>query len=259
MSLRENLAGNLRLLCRERGPVAKICREMKINRQQFDRYLTGEALPNAATMTKICQYFGVDESELVKEPPLEGVVARTGNAASSSIAASCAAIFNQIADYPAPALQAGLYLTYFSIPELNDKVLCSVTVIRHDRGGTSFRRMTGLSERRGTHWSFLKGDHQGIVMERMHWVYFIAVNRVDGGEPSIAALRWAPRSEPLLCGHAMVVTPSGPSMTTIAMRPAPKGISLRRALQLARVYDFSDEAVGPLVESALKSRYMPIT
>ena len=94
-------------------------------------------------------------------------------------------------------------------------------------------------------------------IERLNWFYFLGLNRRGTKEPTFMSVQWGPFSpETLLCGHAMIVTQSGPSMTTVVMRAVPKGMSLRNALRMARVYTASDPAVGPLVELALKRHYM---
>ena len=38
----DHLSKNLRLLCAQHGSIARVCREIEINRQQFNRYLSGE-------------------------------------------------------------------------------------------------------------------------------------------------------------------------------------------------------------------------
>ena len=108
--------------------------------------------------------------------------------------------------------------------------------------------------------SYFKGDHEGAVLERFNWFFFLGINRREPKEPSYMSLQWGPFSpETLLCGHAMLFTHSGPSVTTVVMRAAPKGISLRNALRSAKVYRLSDPAVGSLVAHALKRQYMPFS
>lgn len=259
MSLRENLAVNLRRLCGLHGSIAAVCREMGVNRQQFDRYLSMDALPNRATTTRICQYFGIEEAELYRDPEtLEGLdrPAKSnrlrGQAGDGPIAA-------RIFAPPTPTIAPGFYQTYFSIPGSRDQILCAITSIRADGERVTFRRMTGLAESRGTTWSYFMGDHEGVVVERLNWFYFLGLNRRGTKEPTFMAVQWGPFSpEPLLCGHALIVTPSGPSVTTTVLRVAPKGITLRNALRSARVYTTSDSAVSPLVALALKRQYMPM-
>lgn len=58
---------NLRHLCAEQASIAQICREIELNRQQFNRYLAGKGMPSAHTLRKICRYFRLSEQE-ISEP-----------------------------------------------------------------------------------------------------------------------------------------------------------------------------------------------
>jgi transcriptional regulator with XRE-family HTH domain len=55
---------NLRLLCSYTRSVSHVCRHLDINRQQFARYLNGETLPSSHNIRKICDFFGVEETEI---------------------------------------------------------------------------------------------------------------------------------------------------------------------------------------------------
>lgn len=63
-----NLAQNLRTLCSYSRSISDICRRVSLNRQQFDRYLNGQTQPSLATLRRICDFFGVDEAEILMEP-----------------------------------------------------------------------------------------------------------------------------------------------------------------------------------------------
>lgn len=62
-----NFQRNLRLLTNYSISIAEVCRRLQINRQQFHRYLSGDARPSPRKMLKICDHFGVDESELLMD------------------------------------------------------------------------------------------------------------------------------------------------------------------------------------------------
>ena len=85
---------------------------------------------------------------------------------------------------PRPTIEPGFYQTFFSIPGHGDEILCSITAIRAEEDRTTFRRLTGLSETRGTTWSYFRGDHEGVVMERLNWFYFLGLNRRGPMEPT---------------------------------------------------------------------------
>lgn len=59
-----DLARNLSLLAAHRRSVSELCRELGFNRQQFARYLSGEARPSAFNLKRIAQGFGLEVSEL---------------------------------------------------------------------------------------------------------------------------------------------------------------------------------------------------
>jgi transcriptional regulator with XRE-family HTH domain len=61
----DDFARNLRTLCTAHRSVSEICRLTGINRQQFGRYLNGTYRPSRFNMRRICEIFGVHESDLM--------------------------------------------------------------------------------------------------------------------------------------------------------------------------------------------------
>jgi transcriptional regulator with XRE-family HTH domain len=62
-------AENLRVLCSSKSSVSEVCRRLKINRQQFARYLNGEVAPSARNVRKICDFFGMEPDDLLLPTP----------------------------------------------------------------------------------------------------------------------------------------------------------------------------------------------
>mgnify|MGYP001627821129 CR=1 FL=1 len=60
-----DLSQNLRVLAGYGKSVADICRRAGVNRTQFNRYLTAEAAPSLQTLRRLCDFFGVEESEML--------------------------------------------------------------------------------------------------------------------------------------------------------------------------------------------------
>ena len=58
----KQLAANLRLMCNRYTSIADICRQIKINRQQFNKYLSGQSSPSLHNLHRIAEFFGVDEA-----------------------------------------------------------------------------------------------------------------------------------------------------------------------------------------------------
>ncbi|GLO60617.1 transcriptional regulator [Vibrio sp. MACH09] len=58
------LGHNLKFLCSFHPSIASVCRDLSINRQQFNRYLRGDNYPRGYNLKRICDYFNVTESQL---------------------------------------------------------------------------------------------------------------------------------------------------------------------------------------------------
>ncbi|WP_137702005.1 helix-turn-helix domain-containing protein [Marimonas lutisalis] len=65
--LRGIFGANLRLLASSYASIAGLCRELGINRTQFNRYLGGESFPRPDVLHRICVFFGVD-ARILLEP-----------------------------------------------------------------------------------------------------------------------------------------------------------------------------------------------
>src|SRR5579872_5871228 len=55
---------NLRFACGLFRSVAEVCRKLEINRAQFNRYLNGTTTPSSFILQKICDFFGVEPTEI---------------------------------------------------------------------------------------------------------------------------------------------------------------------------------------------------
>lgn len=69
--LRSRLGANLRKLSRSATSISALCRELGINRTQFNRYLAGESFPRPDVLHRICDYFDVDARILLE--PVEDI------------------------------------------------------------------------------------------------------------------------------------------------------------------------------------------
>ncbi|WP_334174606.1 helix-turn-helix transcriptional regulator [Pseudoxanthobacter sp.] len=61
-------AENLRLLCDRQGSISAICRKININRQQFNKYLSGLHVPSSQNLRIIANYFGLSPQILFSDP-----------------------------------------------------------------------------------------------------------------------------------------------------------------------------------------------
>ncbi|MGO4855437.1 helix-turn-helix domain-containing protein [Phaeovulum sp. W22_SRMD_FR3] len=62
-----NFAANLRLMVDRQGSISQVCRKVGINRQQFNKYLSGRHMPSPGNIRVIANYFGVGVELLFAE------------------------------------------------------------------------------------------------------------------------------------------------------------------------------------------------
>ncbi|SNS49176.1 Cro/C1-type HTH DNA-binding domain-containing protein [Antarctobacter heliothermus] len=65
--LRSMLGANLRQLSQRAPSISALCRDLGINRTQYNRYLAGESFPRPDVLHRICSYFQVD-ARILLEP-----------------------------------------------------------------------------------------------------------------------------------------------------------------------------------------------
>lgn len=65
-ALRSIFGENLRRLSASHASVSALCRDLGINRTQFNRYLSGESFPRPDVLHQICSFFGVDARVLLE-------------------------------------------------------------------------------------------------------------------------------------------------------------------------------------------------
>jgi transcriptional regulator with XRE-family HTH domain len=60
-----NFTANLKRVASYYPSISEMCRKLEINRHQFMKYLSGASFPSRYTMRRICDFFGVDEYEIL--------------------------------------------------------------------------------------------------------------------------------------------------------------------------------------------------
>jgi len=63
--MRDYFPKNLRLLCSYHNSISDVARRLRMNRQQIMKYLAGTAYPSARSMRRLCDFFGVEEYEII--------------------------------------------------------------------------------------------------------------------------------------------------------------------------------------------------
>lgn len=250
MSLRLNMANNLRRLTSQVGSANYVCRELDINRQQYEKYLKGRSLPSPTTLKKICAYFKISEENLFAADP-DAAPDIQEPAGHASQPGACEAILEPLFSEPPPSIKPGIYFLWMTVPTRPNEVVCAPLFIERSGDRVTFRRITGSGEPRDRLWFHRVGDHKGIVVERLNWLLLSGVNQRGNHEPSMVRLQWVPLSSVVLGGHATILTPTGISFAAACMRPVPAGTTFRQALRQSRQFDRNDASFDSMTRMVL--------
>ena len=62
---RNDVGRNLKLLIGYSSSITQVCKQIKISRQQFTNYLSGKSFPRLQSLQRICDYFGLEDWEIL--------------------------------------------------------------------------------------------------------------------------------------------------------------------------------------------------
>jgi transcriptional regulator with XRE-family HTH domain len=150
----EFLPANLRLLCSHYRSVAEVCRKIRINRGQFNKYLCGKSIPTRFNLKRICDFFGVEEFEVGL--PTEQFVALIGlknNKAEHVEKAAPQIMHEHLREKSSLELKAhiGFYYEYYHAMTEPGSILCSLVHVRAEGDDIVYERnerlqITGAQE-----------------------------------------------------------------------------------------------------------------
>lgn len=140
------IAENLRLLTSYHKSVAEVCRQIGINRQQFNKYLNGTSTPSANTLQRICDFFGIEDYEILRpsdefrgliaiKPRREAQVAHENQAALAHFESIMA-----VSRSDAEKLSGYYYSYRYSFSD-TDKILISLIHIWSSNGRMNSKRI----------------------------------------------------------------------------------------------------------------------
>ena len=98
MSVLRFFGENLRLLCKTRPSIASVCRDLDINRLQFNRNMSGHYFPKPNVLQQICDYFLV-ELRIYLEPLSPDDLERVRRGQSQSVFQAQPGYLSQAIDY----------------------------------------------------------------------------------------------------------------------------------------------------------------
>ncbi|MDF2489397.1 MAG: Cro/Cl family transcriptional regulator [Pseudomonas sp.] len=139
----EHFAANLKLACSHYRSISEVCRQLAINRAQFNKYLSGQSRPTAYNLKRIGDFFGVEDYELGLPP--EQFARLIGARNTESLARQQG---NPVSDLLEPlrahagnlSRYCGYYFEYSNCMSVPGTILLSLVHLYEERGSFLFER-----------------------------------------------------------------------------------------------------------------------
>ncbi|MCP5072014.1 MAG: helix-turn-helix transcriptional regulator [Rhodobacteraceae bacterium] len=248
----EDFSNNLRSLCADYGSIAQVCREIGINRQQFNRYLNGGGMPSAHNLRRISRHFEVSERDMMlghAEFTRRHIQPATRHARNPANLMSD--IFKDQARHMRRYL--GFYHGYFCTPTWNGRIMRSLIWLREEEGyvvGHTFERAYIVDEsvRQKTRYS-------GLASYRGNRIYVIETAFSDDGFISETILFPAHRQQVnYLRGMTIGVATRphlAPYSSPTIWKRIPEKVSARQAVDATGIFPTNSTRIDPIIRKFL--------
>lgn len=170
---------NLRQACSTRKSVSEICRQLGINRQQFNRYVNGEAVPSPHNLARIAAFFGVRPADFSLDPPLfeQRLSSASGSAFETDALRACFP-----GNLPSLRRHLGYYQTYHVSLSWPGMIVSSCARLDEHDGMVRVKSIERIQDRPHEIRQFSK--YVGLASFLRNRIF--VVERSTGPEPMIA-------------------------------------------------------------------------
>ncbi|WP_421695691.1 helix-turn-helix domain-containing protein [Aestuariivirga sp.] len=246
-----SLAANLRSLCSHHTSIAGVCRKLNINRQQFNRYLSGASVPSLANLRKLSDFFGVDEYELMMPHAdfLRTVMPRPVNRNSLGLLELA---FTQLgvgggSSPKSFAQYCGMYAVYFYSPVWSGHIVRSLTVIAAQNDSIVSKSMQKLYVPDTRQSSRVVQKFRGILKNIVDRIYLLEYETNSNDLAALTVLFPSHRKQlQYLTGLMLTVSSGGnhqPFATRSVYERLPPSATFRGELARCRLYQPDDPEI----------------
>ena len=253
-----DFARNLRFLCSYYRSVSEVCRRVGLNRQQFNKYVVGSARPSGRNMRRICDFFGVDEYEILSpHAELRRIIEIKGvrNAEDSE-----SAVLQRIKDTMSSSgkeLQAylGCYHFYFYSFSYPGKLLKALLHMTERNGLVTYRRIERLIDRETPYSTGSVFKYEGVAIYLRERIFMIDHEALMGNEISQTILYPSYKSNvDLLSGLTLGTagkTSREPICSRVVLQFLGDSIDLRPAMTSCGLYNPDSQEIDPAIRQSI--------
>jgi len=251
-----NLARNLRRLAKQHGNISKLCREIGINRQQFNKYLSGASLPTSQNMRKICTFFGIAEEALLspKSEELQTSVKAAAAPATPALEEMFAGLVTEFTSQNPRSFKSGYYFAYYPMMADPRRLIRVLIVTWREGNHVYFKRFTRVREAGVKTKYYPRGKHLGIVVQRNDAIFLLGYNRVGYQDINLMTFNaLINNSSQMRTGLALIMSPWGPLATRVTLEYVGGKVDRRDIMRKCQVLAIDSPEIDPLIRRSMEA------
>ncbi len=256
--MHQDFASNLRLLCSYYKSIAEVCRRLDINRPQFNRYLSGRYKPSAHTLLRFCDFFGVEEHEilmpheqferLIKVRPRPQPIEESEHLESDHLDRLQRGIAN-LDKY------LGYYFEYYQSMAYPGRILRTLICIERRDDRVCYQRTERLREHPGD--KVFHGVYLGIASFLTDRIFMMDYESLTGNEMTQTILFPSFKNRvSRLSGLKLGVSGSGermPCCARVVYEYLGISVDKQRALSLCGLYEQDSSEIDPSIRAMIRN------
>ena len=251
----ESFSENLRSICADYGSIAQVCREIGINRQQFNRYLNGGGMPSAHNLRRIVRYFSLAEADLFAD---HGEFIRRHIHQQNRTAKGPIELMTDPFRDQTQALRRylGFYHGHFQTPTWDGMILRSLIWLYQKDGYVMSRSVERIIANDGRVEQ--RSRYEGLASQRGNRVYVVEHEMVRDGSIVETILTPSHRQQVRFLRGMTIGVAWRPHVSPYASRAIWERIedkvSLREALKACGVFSNQSRHITPTVRAYLNNQ-----
>lgn len=258
-------AENLRFLSAHFTSVAEVCRNLGMNRQQFNKYLSGQSEPSLHNLKRITDFFGVDEYEITlpHKEFVRLVRPKRGQVRETQLLEQLLTQIDMADAESQAALAAydGTYAAYFCSPVWSNHIVRSLTTMSFAEPVCVTRSVQRLYLPGGSRSMKVTQKFNGVVRNIVDRLYIVEYEANSKDLASFTILYPSHRRQLQFLTGIMVTVASGgsrqPFSTRVAYQYLGKDIDLRKEIARCHLYPVDSPDVPEEIRSRITDRSDP--
>ncbi len=250
--MNKSFSANLRSICAEYGSVSKVCREIGMNRQQFNRYVNDGSVPSSYNLRRIARFFDVLEADLLAgHDEFTTRYIQNRNSTASSPSDLMLRPFKEQANILRRYL--GFYHSHFQSPSWEGMILRSLVWLYEKDGYVMTRTLEHVTSNDGNR--IHRSRYEGMAAQRGDRIFVVENEMVRDGSITEIILTPSHREQvKYLRGKGVGValqTQLVPYTAVFIWKKIDERISARAALNACGVFPIHSRDIEPTIRSYL--------